>query len=82
MANPTALLLSSVMMLKHLKMNEPAEKIHKSILKTIADGKWRTFDLGGSTSFECSSALLVQITDDSYPPLPVERDKRDCLNFQ
>ncbi|KAH8967328.1 hypothetical protein BDL97_03G072700 [Sphagnum fallax] len=50
MANPTALLLSSVMMLKHLKMNEPAEKIHKSILKTIADGKWRTFDLGGSTS--------------------------------
>jgi len=35
-----------------------------------------------SIPLKCSSALLVQITDDSYPPLPVERDKRDCLNFQ
>ncbi|KAH9548746.1 hypothetical protein CY35_11G104100 [Sphagnum magellanicum] len=59
MANPTALLLSSVMMLQHLGLNEPAEQIHSSILKTIAEGKWRTGDLGGTaTTTEYTKALI------------------------
>ncbi|KAJ7545658.1 hypothetical protein O6H91_08G004900 [Diphasiastrum complanatum] len=48
MANPTALLLSSVMMLKHLGLNDQAESIHKAILKTIEEGKYLTGDIGGS----------------------------------
>lgn len=39
LANPTALLLSSVMMLRHMKLNEFASRIEKAVLKTIADGK-------------------------------------------
>ncbi|XP_042521217.1 isocitrate dehydrogenase [NAD] catalytic subunit 5, mitochondrial-like [Macadamia integrifolia] len=50
LANPTALLLSSVMMLRHLEMNDKAEKIHDAIIKTIAEGKYRTVDLGGTSS--------------------------------
>ncbi|KAK4761944.1 hypothetical protein SAY87_029828 [Trapa incisa] len=50
MANPTALLLSSVMMLRHLNLNEKANQIQNAIIGTIADGKYRTADLGGSSS--------------------------------
>ena len=41
MANPTALILSSVMMLRHLQLNEHAERIERATLDTIADGKVR-----------------------------------------
>jgi isocitrate dehydrogenase (NAD+) len=59
LANPTAILLSSVMMLQHLKMTEPANHIHKSILKTIAEGKYRTGDLGGfATCTDYTKALI------------------------
>ncbi|KAL5728708.1 isocitrate dehydrogenase (NAD(+)) [Ranunculus cassubicifolius] len=50
LANPTALLMSAVMMLRHLNLNDKAELIHNSITKTIADGKYRTADLGGSST--------------------------------
>ena len=45
-ANPTALLLSSIMMLRHMRLFEHADKIEKAIFKTIASGD-RTGDLGG-----------------------------------
>ncbi|KFK24781.1 hypothetical protein AALP_AA8G024000 [Arabis alpina] len=50
LANPTALLLSGVMMLRHLKLNDQAEQIHSAIINTIAEGKYRTADLGGSST--------------------------------
>lgn len=50
MANPTALLLSSVMMLKHLEMNDKADRIQNAVINTIAEGKYRTMDLGGKSS--------------------------------
>lgn len=37
-ANPTALLLSAVMMLKHMNLNSYGEKIEKAVLETIKDG--------------------------------------------
>ncbi|KAK9824167.1 hypothetical protein WJX72_008227 [[Myrmecia] bisecta] len=49
-ANPTALLLSGVMMLRHLGLNEQAENIQAAVLTTIAEGKYRTGDLGGTAS--------------------------------
>ena len=39
LANPTALLLSSVMMLQHMELNEHAEKIQNAIFDTLAEGK-------------------------------------------
>lgn len=50
-ANPTALLLSSVMMLNHMGLNEHADKIQNAVLSTIASGSEnRTGDLGGSAT--------------------------------
>lgn len=51
LANPTALLLSSCMMLRHMSLNADADRIEKAVLKTIASGpENRTGDLGGSSS--------------------------------
>lgn len=49
-ANPIALLLSSVEMLKYLKLNDYAEKINSAILKTLEKEENRTGDLGGSAT--------------------------------
>ena len=48
-ANPTALLLSSVMMLRHLNLIEDADRIHSAVLQTISEGRYLTGDLGGSS---------------------------------
>lgn len=45
-ANPTALLLSSIMMLRHMSLFDKADRIENAIFKTIASGD-RTGDLGG-----------------------------------
>lgn len=52
LANPTALLLSAVMMLQHMNLNSYADAIRKACLDTIKDSKFRTGDLGGSA--KCS----------------------------
>ncbi len=39
LANPTALLLSSIMMLQHMRLNSHAEKIQKAIFSVLAEGK-------------------------------------------
>lgn len=39
MANPTALLLSAVMMLRHMGMHKHASKIESACFETIKDGK-------------------------------------------
>ncbi|XP_031503383.1 isocitrate dehydrogenase [NAD] catalytic subunit 5, mitochondrial-like isoform X6 [Nymphaea colorata] len=58
LANPTALLLSSVSMLRHLGLNDKADRIHEAILRTIADGNHRTRDLGGTaTTSEFTEAV-------------------------
>ncbi|KAJ2617978.1 NAD-dependent isocitrate dehydrogenase [Coemansia sp. RSA 1365] len=49
-ANPTALLLSSCMMLRHMNLNSFADRIENAALDTIADGKSITADLGGRAS--------------------------------
>ena len=59
LANPTALCLSGVMMLRHLEMVDKADMIQAAVLKTIAEGKYRTGDLGGSaTTTEFTDAVI------------------------
>lgn len=48
-ANPTALLLSAVEMLRYIKEFEYADKIEKALFKTLSQGIF-TADLGGNTS--------------------------------
>lgn len=50
LANPTALLLSSIMMLQHMSLNKDAAVIEKAIFKVLAEGKTITGDLGGKAS--------------------------------
>lgn len=47
-ANPTALLLSAVMMLKYMGLNDHARIIENSAYETIKESKCLTGDLGGT----------------------------------
>ncbi|CAI2165891.1 18035_t:CDS:2 [Funneliformis geosporum] len=59
LANPTALLLSSIMMLRHMHLNPYAESIENAVLKTIAEGKHLTRDLGGqATNTEFTNQII------------------------
>lgn len=61
-ANPLALLLSSIEMLKHLKLNEYAEKIDNAILTTLEKDEIKTADLGGEAStFEFTAAIIKNL---------------------
>ena len=46
--NPTALILTSVLMLKHIGEREAADKVFNATRDVIAEGKNVTYDLGGS----------------------------------
>jgi isocitrate dehydrogenase (NAD+) len=48
-ANPTALLLSGALMLRHLGERDAADRVEEAIRAVIAEGKWVTYDLGGAT---------------------------------
>ena len=55
-ANPTALMQSAVMMLRHLGELEAGDRVERAILAVYAAGTHRTADLGGPTT-------TVQFTD-------------------
>lgn len=58
-ANPTALLLSACMMLRHLGENALAEKIQSACYAVIASREHVTFDLGGNaTTTEFTDAII------------------------
>ncbi len=49
-ANPVAMMLSAVMMLRYIGENEEADKFDTAILKVLKEGKTLTNDLGGTAS--------------------------------
>ncbi len=57
-ANPIAMMLSAIMMLRYLGENEAADKFDAAILKVLSEGKTLTGDLGGSaTTMEVADAI-------------------------
>ena len=61
-ANPTALMLSSVMLLIHLGETEAAKKLQNAVEATYREGKHLTGDVGGSASTEeFTDAVVRQI---------------------
>ena len=61
-ANPTALMLSAVMLLIHLGEKQAAHKLKSSIEKVYLDGKHLTGDVGGNASAEeFTDAVLREI---------------------
>ncbi|KAJ1333515.1 isocitrate dehydrogenase (NAD+) [Microdochium nivale] len=62
LANPTALLLSSMMMLRHMELNEYASRIEKATFATLAEGKSLTGDLGGKAkTHEYAAAIISKL---------------------
>jgi isocitrate dehydrogenase (NAD+) len=59
-ANPTALMLSSVMLLLHLGENEAAHKLQNAIEAVYREGKYLTGDVGGSSSTEEFTDAVVR----------------------
>ena len=49
-ANPMALLLSAILMLRHIDEGDMADRIMKSLGDVLSEGKVRTRDLGGTAS--------------------------------
>ena len=49
-ANPTALILSAEMMLKHIGEKEAAVLLRESLMDVLKEGEYLTGDLGGSSS--------------------------------
>ncbi|XP_078172056.1 isocitrate dehydrogenase [NAD] regulatory subunit 1, mitochondrial isoform X2 [Carex rostrata] len=61
-ANPVALLLSSAMMLRHLQFPSFADRLETSVKRVIAEGNYRTKDLGGSsTTQEVVDAVIANL---------------------
>src|SRR6187549_1767676 len=50
LANPTALLLSGLMMLEHIGEQAAAARIRAALARVLAEGKVRTRDLGGTAT--------------------------------
>ena len=61
-ANPTALLLSGLLMLEHLGERERAGHIRAALFKVLADKRVRTRDLGGTASTtEFTEAICKEV---------------------
>lgn len=59
-ANPTALVCSAVLMLRHLKETAAAERLQKAVERVYAEGQHLTPDTGGSASTtEFSDAIIA-----------------------
>ncbi len=52
LANPTALMFSGVLMLRHLGENDAADRLNAAVIEVIGEGKALTRDLGGSAGTE------------------------------
>jgi isocitrate dehydrogenase (NAD+) len=59
-ANPTALLMSGILMLRHLDEREAADRIERAMLKVYADGKVRTRDVGGTAKTNEFARAVVE----------------------
>jgi len=59
LANPTAMMLSSILMLRHLEQDEVANRVQAAIDKVYSEGKHLTHDVGGkSTTDEFTTAVV------------------------
>jgi isocitrate dehydrogenase (NAD+) len=61
-ANPTAIMMSGIMMLRHLGEFDAAKRMEDSIMEVYAEGKYRTKDLGGeSKTADFANAIIEKL---------------------
>ncbi len=62
-ANPTALLMSGILMLRHIGEHEAANRTEKAMMAVFAEGKTITKDLGGSAkTADFANAIIEKLT--------------------
>ena len=61
-ANPTALMLSGVLMLRHIGEQAAAERVEDAVRAVIAEGRTVTYDLGGSAgTSDFADAIVARL---------------------
>src|SRR6478672_2610394 len=61
-ANPTALILSGVLMLRHLGEQDAAERVEAALREVVAEGRRTTSDLGGDAgTSEFADAIIERL---------------------
>jgi len=64
-ANPSAMVLSAVLMLEYLEENEEARKLEKALITVLSEGKVVTPDLGGSaTTMEMAAEIQAKFKEE------------------
>ena len=62
-ANPTALLQSAILMLRHIEERAAADKVESAMLVVFEEGQVRTRDIGGSASTnEFADAIIAKMS--------------------
>ncbi len=59
-ANPTALMLSGVLMLRHLGEQAAAERVETALREVIAEGRHVTYDLGGDAGTSGFADAIIE----------------------
>jgi isocitrate dehydrogenase (NAD+) len=73
-ANPTALILSGVLMLRHLGEQSAAERVEAALRTVIADGRRTTYDLGGDAgTSEFADAIIESLGRSAGPSATPEQ---------
>jgi isocitrate dehydrogenase (NAD+) len=71
-ANPTALMLSGALMLRHLGEQAAAERVEGAIRSVIAEGRFVTYDLGGTAgTSQFADAIIDRLTTGAAAPATV-----------
>ncbi len=65
-ANPTALMLSAIEMLRYIDEKDAAQRFETALFAVFSEGKWITKDLGGNArTAEFANAIIEKITTGS-----------------
>ena len=67
-ANPLALLLSAVLMLRHLDEDAMADRVMQAVTAVLADGRVRTRDIGGTASTTAFADEICRVLDRQPEP--------------
>ena len=62
-ANPTAMMLSAILMLRHLNKNDVADRVEKAIQHVYDEGRHLTRDVGGSAGTEEFTDAVISSMD-------------------
>src|ERR1044071_1985 len=62
-ANPTALLQSSILMLRYLNEREVADRVERAMLKVFKEGQVRTRDIGGQAKTDEFATAIINAMD-------------------